>query len=82
MEALVLRFSAKVAGAAVLVSMMGVAPALAGHDGCHGRAIECYEKVRTANVYATQARSVVVRPAYSEVVQTPPVVINQTERFW
>lgn len=38
---------------------------------CHG---ECYEKVRTPDVYATLARPVVVAPARSHVVHSPEVL--------
>lgn len=76
-----MRFSAKAVGTAVVMSFaMGGTDAHAGHFGCHGRAVECYDKVKLPDVYATQSRSVVVRPGYSQVVTTPPVVVNRAER--
>ena len=76
-----MRFGRAAAGAAMVFVTVGAAgPALAWHDGCGGRAVECFEKVKLPDVYATQARPVVVRPGYTEVVHTPPVVINRAEK--
>ena len=47
---------------------------------CHGRAAECYEKVRTPDVYRAVDRAVLVRPGYREVVQTPAVYGTRNER--
>ena len=45
--------------------------------GCHG---ECYEKVRTPDVYQTVAKAYVVEPARTSVVHTPAVygAVRQT----
>jgi hypothetical protein len=56
--------------AAVLSATTGTAHA----SGCGARATECYQKVRTPDVYATVERQVVVRPGYHETVQTPAVI--------
>ena len=53
------------------------APALAFDRDCRS---ECYEKVRQPDTYATVERPVVVRPGYSEVVHTPPVVLDRVAR--
>ena len=55
-------------------------PALAFDHGCGNRAIECYDKVRLPDVYATRARPVVVAPGFREVVSEPPVVIDEPRR--
>lgn len=60
-----------VAGAIAALPALS-APALAG--GCHAHSAECYERVRTPDVYATVKRPVVVEPGYQTVVSTPPVV--------
>lgn len=54
--------------------------ALAGGGGCSGRALECYQKVQTPDVYATVARQVVVRPGYSKAVHTPAVMGTRAVR--
>lgn len=41
---------------------------------------ECYDKVRTPDVYRTVDRPVVVRRGYREVVETEPVVVVRPER--
>lgn len=51
-------------------------PTFAFGDGCGSRAVACYDKVRLPDVYATQTRSVLLRPAYRTVVPTPPLVRN------
>jgi hypothetical protein len=75
-----MRFSAVAAGCAASVLLGSAAPSLAFDHGCGGQAVECYEKVRLPDVYATRARQVVVRPGYSQVVTTPPVVVDRPER--
>jgi hypothetical protein len=62
----------------IAVSLGGFAaePSFAFGDGCGERAIECYDKVRTPDVYATRTRPVLVRPGWREVVAMPPVVGN------
>ncbi len=47
---------------------------------CDGKAVACYEKVRTPEVYATVARKIVVQPATREVVETPAVYGRRTDR--
>lgn len=42
--------------------------------GCSSRAVECYEKVRKPDVYATVERPVVVAPGRREVIHTPAVI--------
>lgn len=64
--------------AVVLNTALGAGPALAG--GCRHASAECYEKVKTPDVYATVARPVVVAPARQEVVVTPPIVIDRLEK--
>jgi hypothetical protein len=59
---------------AVPFSFLATGPTLA--FGCGGHAIECYDKVRLPDVYATRTRSVLLRPAYRTIVPTPPVVRN------
>lgn len=75
-----MRFAAKAVGAAIVMSFAMGGTAVAGGFGCHGRAVECYDKVKLPDVYATQARPVVVRPGYSQVVNTPPIVVNRAEK--
>ena len=53
--------------------------ALAFDRGC-GRAVECYDRVRVPDTYATVERPVIVRPGFREVVQMPPVVSVRHER--
>ena len=66
------------AGLSAAIAGMGLSlPALAFDHGCGDRAIECYDKVRLPDVYATRARPVVVAPGFREVVSEPPVVIDQ-----
>ena len=75
-----MRRVAAAAGAVMTLAIASTGPVLAWGDGCGGHAVECYDKVRLPDVYATQARPVVVHPGYSEVVETPPVVVNQPEK--
>ena len=56
---------------AVALSIVAASPTLAFGDGCGDRAIECYDKVRLPDVYATRARPVLVSPGWREVVPTP-----------
>ena len=49
------------------------------HSG-GGRAIACYEKVKQPDVYATVQRPVVVRPAFTQVVTSPPVTEYRAEK--
>jgi hypothetical protein len=63
---------------AVCFALVGVAPTLAFGGHCGDRAVECYDKVQTPDLYATRTRSVLVRPVYRSVVPTPPVVRNVT----
>lgn len=65
-----LRASTVLAALAVTPFLIAGA-ALAG--GCGHHHSECYERVRTPDVYATVADPVLVRPAYSEVYRTPAV---------
>ena len=60
------RFLNAAAALAAFSAVMAPSQAVA----CHG---ECYEKVRTPDVYATVARPVVVQPARIEVVHSPAV---------
>mgnify|MGYP007071129816 CR=1 FL=1 len=65
----------KAASFAAIAAFAGMAtPAAAFCDR------ECYEKVRQPDTYATVERQVVVRPGYSEVVRTPPVVLDRVAR--
>ena len=50
-----------------------------GH-GCGDRAVECYEKVRRPDVYATVKRRVLVSPSTAEVVRTPAIYGSRAER--
>jgi hypothetical protein len=75
-----MRLAAKAVGSAALMIVAIGGNAQAGGFGCHGRAVECYDKVQLPDVYATQSRPVVVRRGYSEVVNIPPVVINRAEK--
>lgn len=74
-----MRSKALAACIAAVAGVMAAGPAVAGHR-CGGDAIECYEKVRHPDVYATRARPVVVRPAYHEVVTRPAVYGRVRER--
>ena len=75
-----MRMFTAAAGAAIVYALAGSSPVLAWGDGCGGQAVECFEKVKLPDVYATQARPVVIRQGYSEVVETPPVIANQAEK--
>ena len=55
--------------------------ALAFDRGC-GRAVECYDRVRVPDTYATVERPVIVRPGFREVVQMPPVVSVRHDASW
>ena len=48
--------------------------------GCGDRAVTCYEKVRTPDIYANVARKVLVQPASREIVRTPAVYGLRPER--
>lgn len=63
---------------ASLAMALGANPALAG--GCRHASAECYQKVKTPDVYATVARPVVLAPARHEVVVSPPVVVDRLEK--
>jgi len=54
-----------------LAAALPASPSLAG--GCGG-AVECYEKVRQPDVYATVTRPVIVRPALSGIYHRPAVM--------
>lgn len=60
--------------------VMATTSAHAFDRGCRGAAVECYEKVRRPDVYATVTRQVVVRPAIQQIVHTPPVVVMRPTR--
>lgn len=49
--------------------------------GRGGRAVACYDKVRLPDVYATETRPVLLRPAFSQVLRTRPVVGVRSERI-
>ncbi|HYD15326.1 MAG TPA: hypothetical protein VEA77_02890 [Hyphomicrobium sp.] len=66
------RFPAAVLAIALPV-LSTASPALA----CVG---ECYDKIRTPDVYRVVDRPVVVQPGFREVVVTRPTVVMQTER--
>lgn len=70
--------SASLLVAAFVLPTAGSGAALAFDHGCGGRAVECYEKVQLPDRYATVERPELVRPAYSEVVSTPPVIQRQS----
>lgn len=59
---------------AASVIVLATVPAISANDHCSERAIACYDKVRTPDVYAIKTRRVIVRPGWREVVTTPPVV--------
>ena len=59
----------------LVVAVIISGPASACHPGQ-----ECYEKVRTPDVYQNVERPVVVHPGYREVVQVPAVTAVHTER--
>ena len=59
----------------LVVAVIISGPASACHPGQ-----ECYEKVRTPDVYQTVERPVVVHPGYREVVRLPAVTAVRTER--
>ena len=61
---------------AVPLGIVAATPGLAFGDGCGDRAIECYDKVRLPDVYATRTRPVLVSPSWREVVATPPLIRN------
>jgi len=62
------------ASLAASVIVLAAAPAFSANDRCSERAITCYDKVRTPDVYTIKTRQVMVRPGWREVVTTPPVV--------
>ena len=51
-----------------------------GLRGC-GKAVACYKKVRTPDVYGTATHPVVVRPGYTTVYRTPPVIGFRPQRI-
>ena len=54
---------------------MAIAASASAFDrGCSGRAVECYEKVRSPDVYGTVERPVVISPGRREFVHVPAVV--------
>ena len=53
--------------------------AAAGFCG-DGRAVECYQKTTTPDVYKTVQRPVVIAPGHTEVVREPAVTATHTER--
>lgn len=59
-------------------AMLTANAALAG--GCGHDRGECYERVRTPDVYATVAEPVVVRPAYSEIYRSPAILGTVSRR--
>jgi hypothetical protein len=61
---------------AVSFSCLATGPTMAFGDGCGDHAIECYDKVRLPDVYATRTRSVLLQPGYRIIVPTPPIVRN------
>lgn len=63
---------------AACFSLLGAAPTLAFGGHCGDRAVECYDKVQTPDLYAARTRPVLVRPAYRTVIPTPPVMRNIT----
>jgi len=71
-----MRHIALAAGLAGSFFIAAATPTLAFGAGCGGRAVECYDKVRLPDVYATETRSVLLRPAYRSVVPTPPLIRN------
>lgn len=69
------------ASAAVIASVaLPSGGAMAFDRGCGDRAVACYEKVRTPDVYATVERKVLVSPGYKEVVTRPAVYGMRAER--
>lgn len=73
-----MRHIALAAGLAGSFFIAAVTPTLA--FGCGGRSAECYDRVRLPDVYATQTRSVLLRPAYRSVAPTPPLIRNYAVR--
>ncbi len=79
-----LRTLAAVAAISTAIGFAG--PAIAFDHGCGGwhsgggRAIACYEKVKQPDVYATVQRPVVMRPAFTQVVTSPPIIENRAEK--
>lgn len=71
-----MRHIALAVGLAGSFFLAAATPTFAFGDGCGGRAVSCYDKVRLPDVYATQTRSALLRPAYRTVVPTPPLVRN------
>ena len=67
---MVQRFLKIAAALAALPVAVAASAAFAGGCGAHG---ECYDRVRTPDVYATVARPVVVAPARTEVYHSPAV---------
>lgn len=72
-----LRTSAPVVLALAAICAHG--PALAFDRDCGRRAVGCYDRIHQPDLYATFARPVLVRPAYREIVEAPPVIINQPQ---
>ena len=64
---------------AVALSIVAASPTLAFGDGCGDRAIECYNKVRLPDVYATRTRPVLVSPGWREVVPAPALYGRYTD---
>lgn len=62
----------------VAVAIVYASPAMA--FGCGGRAVECYERVRLPDTYATRMRPVVVRPEASIVIERPAVMGVRSEK--
>ncbi len=59
--------------AAVLLPLASSQADAFGQRGC-GKAVACYKRVRSPDVYGTQVRPVTVRPGYRSVHITPPVL--------
>ena len=79
-----LRFPSLAAVLATLSTMTLIASlqtASAGMLGCpDGRAVKCYQKVATPDVYETVTRPVIVAPAHTEVVDEPAVIAAYSEK--
>jgi hypothetical protein len=61
---------------AVLVASLSLVSVASPASACVG---ECYDKIRTPDVYAVVDRPVVVQPGFREVVVTRPTVVMRPE---
>lgn len=64
------------------IAALAPASSVLAFEGCgRGRAVECYEKVRLPDVYASRMRSVVVRPAMTHIYRRPAEMSAVADRI-